>query len=81
MADTTIVFMGFINQLITGGHHPVCEIPMFFYGEIPKESQLPLDFQLNDFHGDPRRPGSRAGRSWALVYRGKTMGKPWENAD
>ena len=23
MADITIVFMGFINQLITGGHHPV----------------------------------------------------------
>ena len=22
MADITIVFMGFINQLITGGHHP-----------------------------------------------------------
>ena len=23
MADITIVFMGFINQIITGGHHPV----------------------------------------------------------
>jgi hypothetical protein len=22
MVDITIVFMGFINQLITGGHHP-----------------------------------------------------------
>ena len=23
MANITIVFMGFISQLITGGHHPV----------------------------------------------------------
>jgi len=49
----------------------------------PKESQLPLDFQLNDFHGDPRTNGES---SWAELgarlpweNHGKTMGKPWEN--
>jgi len=26
MADITIVFMGFINQLITGGHHLMADI-------------------------------------------------------
>ena len=28
MVDITIVFMGFINQLITGGHHPAAEYPV-----------------------------------------------------
>ena len=38
MADITIVFMGFINQLITGGHHPVYIIQICHEatcGEIP----------------------------------------------
>lgn len=33
MADITIVFMGSINQLITGGHHPVRKDPPFYSWE------------------------------------------------
>ena len=29
MEEQTIVVMGFINQLVTGGHHPVCGLARF----------------------------------------------------
>ena len=35
-----IVFMGFINPLITGGHHPVCQWRSFFVTIEPRRHRL-----------------------------------------
>ena len=39
VADITIVFMGFINQLITGGHHPVQHVTTMCLVWYPKRDQ------------------------------------------
>ena len=48
MVDITIVFMGFINQLITGGHHPVstsCFDPYSHHPNLVRRPQVQMRIQ------------------------------------